>query len=145
LDGLKEAHHTNSEERHGQHVHPRHQIEELGPIAMIALHNLLDGLKPESFGGFAWLWGILHGGYSFKVTSGFEFRPLYPLIPWVGVMAAGYSFGSLLLWPPNRRRRALLWLGLGLTAAFVLSELPCDIWVSTSSAFVLTPRPAHTG
>src|SRR5207247_3414310 len=37
-----------------------------------------------------------------------------------GVMAAGYSFGPLLLLEPTRRKRTLLCLGIGLTAAFIL-------------------------
>src|SRR4029077_17856871 len=44
---------------------------------------------------------------------------LYPLIPWVGVMAAGYAFGALVQRPGDERRRLFLRLGLGLTAAFV--------------------------
>ena len=44
----------------------------------------------------------------------------YPLIPWVGVMAAGYCLGPVFLWEPERRQRFLLKLGLGLTAAFVI-------------------------
>jgi uncharacterized membrane protein len=44
----------------------------------------------------------------------------YPVIPWIGVIAAGYGFGALLLRPEAERRRLLLRLGLGLTAAFVL-------------------------
>ena len=89
-------------------------------IVMIALHNLLDGLQAQDFGGLAWLWGILHGGYAFKLLPGLEFRPSYALVPWVGVMAAGYGFGSLFLLAPKDRRQKLLRLGLGSSVAFVL-------------------------
>src|SRR5437867_1661852 len=89
-------------------------------IAMIASHNLLDGVQAKSFGAFAWLWGILHGGYHFPVAPGVEFIPIYPLVPWIGVMAAGYGFGCLLLLDQRARRQKLLWLGLGLTGAFVV-------------------------
>ncbi len=44
----------------------------------------------------------------------------YPLIPWFGVVAAGYGFGEVLRWEPGRRRRFMLVMGLGLTAAFVV-------------------------
>jgi len=89
-------------------------------IAMIGLHNLLDGLQAQSFGDFAPVWGILHGGYNLKLGHNFEFRPLYALVPWVGVMAAGYGFGSLFAIETKIRQRKLFWLGLGLSAAFVV-------------------------
>jgi uncharacterized membrane protein len=44
----------------------------------------------------------------------------YPLIPWIAVMAAGYCFGRIVELEPDRRRRVLIQLGVGLTAAFVL-------------------------
>ncbi len=89
-------------------------------VIMIALHNCLDGFKAEEFGPFAWLWGILRGGSSVQLMPGLEFRPSYALVPWVGVMAAGYGCGPLLLLEPKSRRQTLLRLGLGMCAAFVL-------------------------
>ncbi len=89
-------------------------------ITMVALHNLLDGLRAEDFGDLAWLWGILRGGYNIHLGSGFEFRPSYALIPWMGVMATGYGFGSLLLLERSSRRKAVFWLGIGLSATFLI-------------------------
>jgi uncharacterized membrane protein len=43
---------------------------------------------------------------------------LYPLIPWVGVLAAGYCFGAVYKWEAERRRRVLIWLGASLLLAF---------------------------
>ena len=45
---------------------------------------------------------------------------LYPLIPWVGVLTAGYGFGALYQWEPQRRRRMLLRLGAGLSLGFIV-------------------------
>ncbi|MEO8434813.1 MAG: hypothetical protein ABI596_07945, partial [Pyrinomonadaceae bacterium] len=45
---------------------------------------------------------------------------LYPLIPWVGVMTAGYAFGSLYQWDAQRRRRLLLIMGSAATALFIV-------------------------
>jgi uncharacterized membrane protein len=45
---------------------------------------------------------------------------LYPLIPWVGVLALGYCLGPLLLRDADARRRALVRLGLVLIAAFLV-------------------------
>ena len=44
----------------------------------------------------------------------------YPLVPWIGVMLLGFCAGRIYRLPDEERRRTLLWLGLGLTAAFVL-------------------------
>jgi uncharacterized membrane protein len=83
-------------------------------IALIAGHNLLDGIAPERFGAAAWLWSVLHVP---------RFPVIYPLVPWVGVMAVGYGLGPLLLREATERRRILVRLGLGLTAAFVILRL----------------------
>jgi uncharacterized membrane protein len=45
---------------------------------------------------------------------------IYPLLPWIGVMLAGFGASKLFELPPERRNRMLLTTGLGLTAAFVL-------------------------
>ena len=89
-------------------------------VAVIALHNLLDPVTSESFGRLGWLWSLLHTGEPLEPFPGRQFIPLYPLIPWVGVMAAGYGFGHILLLERERRRRLLLRLGVGITLAFVV-------------------------
>ena len=45
---------------------------------------------------------------------------LYSIIPWIGVMAAGYAFGALLTLEPARRDRLCLQIGLGATALFLV-------------------------
>lgn len=45
---------------------------------------------------------------------------LYVLIPWIGVMAAGYAFGAIMTQKPEERRRKLLLIGGSATAAFLL-------------------------
>ncbi len=89
-------------------------------IAMIALHNTLDSVSPEAFGPFGWLWRVLHAGGMFPITDSMRFIPGYPLIPWIGVVAAGYGFGSLFLLEPRQRSKQLLGLGLALTALYLL-------------------------
>ncbi len=90
-------------------------------LLMIATHNLLDGFGAAPLrtapGQFAhatlgdWIWSILH----------VQNPPvMYPLVPWIGVMAAGYAFAPMLRHDPARRRRELLWLGAALVAGFVL-------------------------
>lgn len=90
-------------------------------VAMIAGHNLLDGVSPASFGAWAPLWSILHVPGTIMIGPVKVFV-LYPLIPWVGVMALGYAFGALLSRPQPAadRQRLLLSIGMTLTAAFLI-------------------------
>jgi uncharacterized membrane protein len=100
-------------------------------VAVIAFHNLSDNVSPEKWGDFAWLWQLLHTGGEVKLdtvfhagdiwewTRGKTFWAMYPVLPWLGVMAAGYGFGALWLLPPQRRRKELLGLGLALTVTFI--------------------------
>ena len=85
-------------------------------VGMIATHNLLDRINPVSLGKFYWLWMFLHTPGRIPLTANFSFRMVYVLVPWVGVMAAGFAFGSLLLRPD--RRKWILALGISATALF---------------------------
>jgi len=87
-------------------------------VGMIASHNLLDRVNLASFGKLAWLWTLLHQPGSIQITPHFTFVVLYVLIPWVGVMAAGFAFGAILLRPD--RRKWVLTLGFSMTALFLL-------------------------
>jgi uncharacterized membrane protein len=86
---------------------------------MIVGHNALDGLTANEFGRCAWLWTLLHGQGEFSF-AGMSFGTAYKIVPWVGVMMAGYGFGHVLLWERDRRRRFIVGLGLAMIAAFVV-------------------------
>jgi len=89
-------------------------------VVMIAAHNLLDPIQPAAFGSFAPLWTLLHVQGVLVNAPGHLVLSAYPLIPWIGVMAAGYGLGQIFDWPADRRRRFLLQAGTALTVAFVL-------------------------
>ena len=89
-------------------------------LVMILTHNLLDGVRAGGLGIFGWPWQVLHAGGVIAYAPGHVLVIAYPLIPWVGVMAAGFAFGELFTLDPARRRRMLLSLGGGLTLLFVL-------------------------
>lgn len=99
-------------------------------IGMIVLHNFADPLRVPGFRGpgsplpgfFGSLWVILHqGGVLFPFGfPGPLLIVLYPLIPWIGVMAAGYAFGAVYRMEPGERKRWLVRTGLMMIAAFIV-------------------------
>ncbi len=98
---------------------PRWLIASVG-VAMIGGHNLLDGIKAEQFGAAAPLWNLLHQPAMLELAPGLRFFVLYPLIPWIGVMAAGYAFGPVFRLDRATRMRWLISLGVAITAGFVM-------------------------
>jgi uncharacterized membrane protein len=92
-------------------------------ISMILVHNLFDKVTPQQAGIFGWTWQILHYGGSIVYTPGYHFEAAYPLIPWIGVMAAGYSFGAILFKEEKKRRKILTLIGGGLIIFFFLLRL----------------------
>jgi uncharacterized membrane protein len=107
---------------------PRVAIATIG-LALIALHNITNLFRPQlahAFGpdGPSWLLRILYFGGAVEIgNSGPPLLILYVLVPWVGLMFAGYAFGRITERPPEARRRIYLWLGVVLTGLFVLLRL----------------------
>jgi uncharacterized membrane protein len=84
-------------------------------VGIIALHNLVSGTSANP------LLQILYFGGSFRIGAGGpQFVVLYAIVPWVGVIAAGYAFGAVMRMAPERRRRLCLQIGLGAIAAFLV-------------------------
>jgi len=98
-------------------VHVPRRVVAIGALAMIAGHNLLDGITPQMLGPLAPLWHILH-------VPGFAVPDVvfvaYPLVPWVAVVALGWSLAALYAWDAARRRTFLLRAGIAATLLFVL-------------------------
>lgn len=104
-------------------------------LGMIVLHHTLDGVRVAGWHGpgsavpgpLAVLWVFLHQPGEAVPVFGFPgpfVFVMYPVIPWVGVMAAGYVFGGVYQWTPDRRRAVLVRLGLACLAAFVVLRAP---------------------
>lgn len=92
-------------------------------VAMIALHNALDLIQVNPMpraGILPAVWMVLHQPGPIFFTSGIYVFVLYPLIPWIGVLWAGYAFGAFYQLEEGRRRRMLFRLGAALLAGFVL-------------------------
>jgi len=95
-------------------------------VAVIALHNLMDFLSPatgEALQGssLSWLWQILYFGGPIQLgQNGPTLMVLYSIVPWVGVMAAGYAFGAVMTLEPARRNRICVMLGASAIALFLV-------------------------
>jgi len=113
-------------------------------VLIIAAHNLLDsyiGKLLEGLDGnrLSGLWKIVYVGF---FAGPIRFGPdgpnlivLYSIIPWIGVMAAGYAFGRILTLEPAQRKRLCLMIGLSAIGLFLVLR-----------GFNLygDPRPWHT-
>jgi uncharacterized membrane protein len=106
-------------------------LSAVGTIGLIVIggHNLmdshmgklLDGLDANPLSG---LWKILYVGFfagpiQFGV-DGPNLIVLYSVVPWIGVMAAGYAFGKILTLEPKQRNRLCLTIGLSAVVLFLV-------------------------
>ena len=98
-------------------------------VAIIAGHNLMDPHMPNLLAGLeqnplSGLWKILYVGFFAGPiqfgADGPNLIVLYSIIPWIGVMAAGYAFGKVLTLEPQRRKRLCLAIGLVAIGLFVV-------------------------
>ena len=68
----------------------------------------------QAFGddGPHWLLKVLYFGGGFQLGDGGPpLLVLFVIVPWIGVMMAGYAFGAVMEMPPERRRSICLRLG----------------------------------
>ena len=89
-------------------------------VVLIAAHNLLDPVSAASLGAFGPIWSILHAPGVVIARPEHLVFVAYPIVPWIGVTAAGYGMGQVFGWTPDRRRRFLLTLGLTLSLGFLV-------------------------
>lgn len=117
---------------------------------MVLVHNAFDGLKFPSCapgtpqcGAADLIAHVLHVQGPIQLwPKGVVFLALYPLIPWIGVMALGYVFGRLYTMDPAQRRPILWRLGIGLIALFV--ALRASNLYGDPSRWSVQPRPGFS-
>lgn len=88
---------------------------------LIVPHNALDAIESTN-----WLWQAWHQGGFHPLPPGSGIAGvvvMYPLMPWVGLIAAGYALGPVFLMQPARRDRILLLGAAVLMVAFVALRL----------------------
>lgn len=92
---------------------------------IVSSHNLLDGYQPEANTFLTGLWTIFHREAEVKIGS-FTFYVVYPLLPWIGIMALGYYLGHIYLpeYEQKKRTQFLTFAGISLIALFLLFRIP---------------------
>jgi len=90
-------------------------------LAMVFGHNLLDSVHVTGSGLASFGWALLHEQQIFPYGDHMFFVG-YPLIPWIGVMALGYSLGKIYNenYDAAKRKRILIQLGMGAIAFFIV-------------------------
>jgi uncharacterized membrane protein len=82
-------------------------------------HDLFDNLSTKTFSVAGKdVWDILHVGGMVNFGN-INVLFFYPLIPWIGVMALGYCFGTLFKMDESKRRKLLITFGIGAIALFI--------------------------
>jgi uncharacterized membrane protein len=81
-------------------------------IVVVAGHHLLDGIHVQGNTLAAFGWALVHE-QNFFSWAGRNFLVGYPVVPWIGIMALGYCFGTL--YTPDfgaaKRKRWLISIG----------------------------------
>jgi uncharacterized membrane protein len=92
----------------------------IGTVILVG-HNLLDAAWPaaSTTGHTAGAWAALHARQLYEIGN-FRVFFSYPLLPWIGVMFAGYGAAALFELPQHRRNLLLVRFGLGMVLAFVV-------------------------
>ena len=101
-------------------VHLGPTVAGIAGLALIAGHNLFDSVDAAALGAFAPFWSIVHVPNIIIATPDHLVFVAYPLVPWIGVTAAGFGLGQVFTWSLERRQKFLLQLGAALTAAFIV-------------------------
>ena len=91
-------------------------------IGIVMGHNTLDNVSFENGSALDITWSFLHVHKLYVISHQYSFLFLYPIIPWVGVMALGYCLGSLYApgYSAVKRKRTLLQIGVASLFVFLL-------------------------
>jgi len=92
----------------------------VGSLVMIVSHNLLDSVTATAIGWPKPLWMLLHEQGILMMSADSRLFIVYPIIPWVAVMALGYCLGKLYLQPNDTRIKQLVIMGFGSVLVFII-------------------------
>ena len=89
-------------------------------IIIIFGHNLLQGVNLPANSAVSFIFSVLFRPSLFQITPSFSFYTGYPVIPWLGIMLAGFACGELFEIPAERRNKILIKTGLSILALFII-------------------------
>lgn len=100
---------------------PQKLILGIGTILILG-HNLLDGIAVSGDSFSSLIWYTLHQPNFLIHDSGNVINFVYPVLPWIGLMALGYVFGTIYRkdYDADKRKKLLLQLGAGLVVVFLI-------------------------
>lgn len=89
-------------------------------LTLVFGHNVLDPIRVQGTEPVDYAWYILHQPQLVN-AAGRTVSIFYPVLPWAGLMAVGYVFGSLFTkdFPQKQRMVVLLATGVGATLLFI--------------------------
>ncbi|MEO5562370.1 MAG: heparan-alpha-glucosaminide N-acetyltransferase domain-containing protein, partial [Chitinophagaceae bacterium] len=102
-------------------IYLKRQVTLVIAILLIGGHNLLDTLHVQGTGPAAFSWAVLHEPKEF-IWGHKTFYVMYPVIPWIGIIAIGYCLGSLYhsSYDAVKRRKTLFLIGFSAIALFII-------------------------
>tara|TARA_R110001583_G_scaffold48733_5_gene152541 strand:+ start:3786 stop:4970 length:1185 start_codon:yes stop_codon:yes gene_type:complete len=110
-------------------------------LSIIFGHNAFDGSLPtNNFNqSMPFWWGIHVTG--FTSIFGVKLALLYPIIPWIGVMALGYLIAPIYQYEQTKRQSIMLKVGLACIVGFFILRIPNIYgnpteWISQSSTWL---------
>ena len=105
-------------------------LSRLSPKIVLAIacllffgHDLIFRLPMPANSVLGFIGSLLFGPGAFPYAPGRLFVIAYPVLPWLGIMLAGFCAGQLFTLPIEKRGVLFLRLGLGALALFVLLRL----------------------
>jgi len=89
-------------------------------LVIIFCHNLLQFVTIPASPVPVFLSSVLFRPFLMQITPGFSIFTAYPLIPWLGIMLAGFACGECFELEGARRKKIFLRVAIGALALFAI-------------------------
>ena len=110
-------------------------------VVLVFGHNLLEGISVSGITFNDYVWYTLYQPEFLILESGNVINFVYPILPWIGLMALGYVLGTFYRrdYDPDKRKKMLLWIGISSVALFfILRGINLygepNIWIEQSTS-----------
>lgn len=89
-------------------------------LLMIFGHNAFDSIHADALSQYGGLWHVFHEMGLTQITQSVSLFVIYPLVPWLGVMATGYCFGKVFTKTEVERNKWLFGTGIIAILLFIV-------------------------